>query len=155
MAPIIEEQSLPFEPGVYLAEVRDCKQTVSKTSGNEMFEVSWKAVGFPSELGDLTTDYITFGKKAAGVTKAKLGALGFEVGDDVKPTELLGKRAWLQIEHQTRAGYAPSCKVAMSFDDGCRAGYWPEEELPENVESWVVKPPTPSASAAVLDDTPF
>jgi hypothetical protein len=129
MCPIIPEQEAEFPAGVYLAEVRKCEQKTSKSSGAEMFEVTWGMVGFD---GRLCIDRITFSKNAAGITGAKLGVLGFEVKSNVTPIELLGKRAYLNIVHEDFNG-APQCKVGMTFEDGCRGGYWGEDDLPPQI----------------------
>jgi hypothetical protein len=161
MCPIIPEQAPDFGEGIYLAEIKQATLGTSKTSGFERFEIVWKAVGFPGDAGDLVTDYISFSKKAAGITQAKLGVFGFDVGEDVQSRDLLGKRAWLLCgfeEWEGRDGRkGKSLKVSMDFDNGCRAGYWPEDGLPEHLEHLVVKPPKAGAAPTQqeIDETPF
>lgn len=156
MCPVIPEEEAEYRAGIYLAQVKNCKLKVSKTSGNEMFEVTWQAVGFDG-APDLCTDYITFSKKSAGLTQAKLGAFGYTAGQNVNAHDLLGKRAHLWIIHEDFNG-RPTCKVGMYFESGCRAGYWPESDLPADMAEYLVKPGGAQLRAAQLttdDDTPF
>ena len=140
-----------FEPGVYLAEIENCTQKFSK-AGNDMFVVRWRAVDFDIKAS-LCMDFIVFSDGAAGLLRAKLGVLGFDPGQVVQPADLIGRRACLLIIHDEHEGRV-SCKVDTNFDDGCKAGYWPEDALPDNVQAWVMKP-TSEQATNIDDDTPF
>jgi hypothetical protein len=139
-----------FEPGVYLAEVKDSLLKHSSKNGDQYFGVELESSGLDGMKKRLCQDVLMLEGKGASMGVAKLRALGFfedGTAQDIDAHELVGKRCWVRVDWQhyedRKTGERKkSLKPYASFQP-FDCGYYHESHPPED-----------AASAIAIDD-PF
>lgn len=133
-------------PGVYLVEVSEAREGVSKKSGDPYFKLDLVAVDFQRKK--LCDDILMLGGKGAGIGLRKLIALGIERGAMLDSAhELIGKRVYARVDveewEKSDGTSGKQLKVNIKAP-GSDMGYW-------NVKT----PPDGVTVPGDVDDTPF
>ncbi len=104
------------EPGVYPATIKEAKEKLSKSSGNEMLEIIWQL-----ENGCLIFDYVTFGPKTAYKVDTLLKSTGHAPakGEEVelKAEDMTGWRAFLDLRIEDDPQFGKKNKVGKYMTD--------------------------------------
>lgn len=126
--------------GIYLVEIKDAKDEISKSAGDQMITLALHDV----KTGDyLCHDRIMMGGKGENIGLDKLEVLGIGEGDSFETGSLVGKRIWVSCEERDWNN-EKQLQVDISAK-GSQAGFWPEGKPPEGA-----KPAKPTD-----DDIPF
>lgn len=132
-------------PGIYLCEVIEAREGVSKKTGDPYFRLDLAAVDFGRKK--ICDDILMLGGKGAGIGLRKLMALGIEKGSTLDSAhELLGKRVYARVDVEEweksdgTSGKQLKVNIKAPSSD---MGYWPLSNVPDGV------------TVPGEDDTPF
>ena len=104
------------EPGVYPATIKEAKEKIAKSSGNEMLEIIWQL-----ENGLLVWDYLTFSAKTAYKIDTLLKATGHapNKGEEIelKGDDMVSWRAFLDLRVEDDPQFGKKNKVNKYVTD--------------------------------------
>jgi len=104
------------DAGVYPATIKEAKEKLSKSSGNEMLEIIWRL-----DNGMLIWDYVTFGEKTAYKVDTLLKSTGHapKKGEEVElnADDMVGWRAFLDLRIEDDKNFGRKNKVSKYVTD--------------------------------------
>jgi hypothetical protein len=104
----------PIPVGMYVCKISDCKEGVSKTSGNQMVTVELEVIrGEDGKkwAGRKLWDYITFADSQAWKLSSFIHALSLKESGALDPRTLIGKKLNVKVKHETDDEYGTRAKV--------------------------------------------